>query len=188
MPLRLLLQLRRTAYLSALAEVAGAAAIALELLIPASTFWAATPQLFPSAAAIPTQSTIQRHIQHPAHPRDQPTRAGVRSEPPRPAERTNKTPAGSHKTGSLDDFPHLLPAAGKLKRAPITQNFVARTPARVHAHAQPPQAHQSLNPPLPKPPTQILAARAPLALPRTRSSLLPSSRVLWSAFGCRRRC
>jgi hypothetical protein len=44
---------------------------------------------------------------------------------------------------------HLSPAAGQLARPPVTQRFLARTPARIHAQAQPPPAHQSLNPPLP---------------------------------------
>ena len=46
--------------------------------------------------------------QHPTHPSAQPARAGVRSESPNPAERTNKKTAGSHGTGGLDDRPHLL--------------------------------------------------------------------------------
>ncbi|MFN9983103.1 MAG: hypothetical protein ACK53Y_24465, partial [bacterium] len=73
----------------------GTAATSLKLLIPATIFWATTPRQFPSATTIPTQSTIQRAQPQPAHPSVQPARAGVRSESPHSAERTNKKTAGS---------------------------------------------------------------------------------------------
>ena len=47
----------------------------------------------------------------PAYPRAQPARTGVRSEPPHPAERTNKNTACSHGSGGLSDFPHLSPGS-----------------------------------------------------------------------------
>jgi hypothetical protein len=85
---------------------------------------------------------------HPAHPNAQPARAGVRSESPNPAERTNKKTAGSYGTGSLDDRPHLLRQQVSA-RAPITQHFVARAPARARTHIQPPPSHLPIPPPLP---------------------------------------
>ena len=58
------------------------------------------PERFPTS---PTQ--------RPAYPSAQPARAGVRSESPYPAERTNKKAAGSHGIGGLGDclpLPHRV--------------------------------------------------------------------------------
>ena len=146
---RALRQPQQTQYLGESAKAPGTAATSLELLLSATTLRAAIPQQTPSAVAIPTHRTIQRFpTPHPAHPSAQPARAGVRSESPHPAERTNKKTAGSHGTGSLDDRPHLLQQQVSA-RAPVTQHFVARAPARAHTHAQPPPSHLPIPPPLP---------------------------------------
>jgi hypothetical protein len=75
-------QLQQTQYLGEAIETSGTAATSLKLLIPATISWATTPRQFPSAATIPTQSTIQRVQPHPAHAIAQPACAGVRSESP----------------------------------------------------------------------------------------------------------
>ena len=67
------------------------------------------------------------------------------------------------------------PAAGKLARATVRHHFVERTPARVHAHAQPPPTPQSLIPPLSKHPPGRSQRRAALVLPPRCSSSLPTS-------------
>lgn len=83
------------------------------------------------SSALPTALTISKR----------PARSRVRSESLHPAERTNKKTAGSHGNGSLDDQVSA--------RAPITQHFIARAPARAHARAQQPPSHLPIHPPLP---------------------------------------
>ena len=153
------LQPRQTQYLGEAIETSGTAATSLKLLIPATIFRATTPRKFPSATTIPTQSTIQSAQPHPAHPSAQPACAGVRSESPHPAERTNKKTTGSYGTGGLSDRPPLLrrpvssPApfyCPALRRASVR----ARTcmPARpiltsTTPHTSTPYLHHSPNPP-----------------------------------------
>ena len=99
---------QQTQYLGESAETPETAATGLELPFPATTFRAANPparsiggcNLRPKRC--PASPTLR-----PAYPRAQPARTGVRSKLPHPAERTNKTTAGSHGIGSLSDFPHL---------------------------------------------------------------------------------
>ena len=90
--------------------------------------------------------------QHPTHPSAQPARAGVRSESPNPAERTNKKTAGSPGTGGLDDRPHLLRRQVRYP-APLPHRPSLRrasTHARTCMPARPtPTTYLPLLPPLP---------------------------------------
>jgi hypothetical protein len=116
-----------------------------------------SPGSNPPAAPISGRNLHASHYpalptQHPAHPSAQPARAGVRSESPNPAERTNKKTAGSHGTGDLDDRPHLLRRqVSSPAPPPSPQHFAARalTPAPACPHGQPPTAYLPLPPPLP---------------------------------------
>jgi hypothetical protein len=152
-------QPQRTQYLGEYVEVPETAATSLELLFSATTLWAATSQQTPSAVAVPNHRNS--HVSNAPHPRNiphpcaQPARAGVRSESPNPAERTNKKTAGSHGTGGLDDRPHLLRRqVSSPAPPPSPQHFAARafTPAPACPHGQlpnstsPPSSTTSLTP------------------------------------------
>jgi len=143
------LQPQQTQYLGEATETSGTAARSLKLLIPATIFWATTPRQFPTATTTPTQSTIQRAQPHPAHPSAQPACAGVRSESPHPAERTNKKTAGSYGTGGLSDRPPLLRRPVSSPAPFIAQHFAARAfaPAPACPHGQSPPAHLPIPPP-----------------------------------------
>jgi hypothetical protein len=131
---RLALPPQQPRYLGKFAETAETPAISLELPILATTLWAAEPTRFPSAAAIPAHSTIQcPPLRHPTSPSAHPARAGVCSESPYPAERTNKKTAGSHETGSLDGHPPLLRQQVSSRAPPsLSASSSARLLARSH--------------------------------------------------------
>lgn len=149
------LQPRQTQYLGEAIETSGTAATSLKHLIPATNFWATTPRKFPSATTIPRQSTIQSAQPQPAHPSAQSACAGVRSESPQPAERTNKTTADSYGTGGLSDRPHLLRRSVS-SPAPfycpaLAARAFAPAPACPHGQSPParlpiPQPHTSTTP------------------------------------------
>ena len=174
---RLFLQPQQPRYLGNFAETVETPAISLELSISATTLWAAAPTRFPSAAAIPAHSTIQcPPSRHPTYPSAHFARVGVRSESPHPAERTNKKNAGSHRTGGLDDHPHLLQRQVSSRAPPITQHFAKRAPARAFSHPIA-LAHQ---PPLPPLVAHSAPARRSAAIslshrPSSRRSLLPQT-------------
>jgi hypothetical protein len=103
------------------------------------------PERFPTS---PTQ--------RPAYPSAQPARAGVRSESPYPAERTNKKAAGSHGTGGLGDCLPLPPRRQVSSPAPPPSPSTSpRKRSCPHPHARtakPPQhiflfSHHFPNPP-----------------------------------------
>ena len=131
---RLALPPQQPRYLGKFAETAETPAISLELPILATTLWAAEPTRFPSAAAIPAHSTIQcPPLRHPTSSSAHPARAGVCSESPYPAERTNKKTAGSHETGSLDGHPPLLRQQVSSRAPPsLSASSSARLLARSH--------------------------------------------------------
>ena len=138
---RLALSPQQPRYIGEFAETVKTPAISLELLISATTLWAAAPTRFPSAAAIPAHSTIQcPPLRHPTSPSAHPARAGVCSESPYPAERTNKKTAGSHETGSLDGRPPLLRQQVSSRAPPsLSASSSARLLARPipHRHIPP---------------------------------------------------
>ena len=142
-------------YLGEIAESVETPAISLELPISATTLWTAAPTRFPSTAAIPAHSNIQcppsRHLTYPsAHP----ARAGVRSESPHPAERTNKKTAGSHGTGSLDGRPPLLRQQVSSRSPPsLSASSSARLLARLHGQSP---SSTSLH----SPPTSLTPSRS----------------------------
>ena len=148
---RLALSPQQPRYIGEFAETVKTPAISLELLISATTLWAAEPTRFPSAAAIPAHSTIQcPPLRHPTSPSAHPARAGVCSESPYPAERTNKKTAGSHGTGGLDDRPHLLRRqVSSPAPPPSPQHFAARAFASAPScpHGQSPPARLPIPPP-----------------------------------------
>ena len=84
--------------------------------------------------------------QHPTHPSAQPARAGVRSESPNPAERTNKKTAGSHGTGGLDDRPHLLRRQVSSPAPPPSPSTSPRKHSRPHLHARTTSPQQHISP------------------------------------------
>ena len=131
---RLALSPQQPRYIGEFAETVKTPAISLELLISATTLWAAAPTRFPSAAAIPAHSTIQcPPLRHPTSPSAHPARAGVCSQSPYPAERTNKKTAGSHETGSLDGHPPLLRQQVSSRAPPsLSASSSARLLARSH--------------------------------------------------------
>ena len=131
---RLALPPQQPRYLGEFAETVKTPAISLELPILATTLWAAEPTRFPSAAAIPAHSTIQcPPLRHPTSPSAHPARAGVCSESPYPAERTNKKTAGSHETGNLDGHPPLLRQQVSSRAPPsLSASSSARLLARSH--------------------------------------------------------
>ena len=174
---RLFLQPQQPRYLGKFAETVETPAISLELLISATTLWAAAPTRFPSAAVIPAHSTFQCPPSwHPTYPSAHFARVGVRLESSHPAERTNKKNAGSHRTGGLDDHPHLLQRQVSSRALPITQHFAKRAPARAFSHPIA-LAHQ---PPLPPLVAHSAPARRSAAIslshrPSSRRSLLPQT-------------
>ena len=100
---------QQTQYLGESAETPEFAATGLELPFPATTFRAATPPASSIGGCnLRPERCPASPTQRPAYPRAQPARTGVRSEPPHPAERTNKNTACSHGSGGLDDRPHRL--------------------------------------------------------------------------------
>ena len=105
---------------------------------PLGSTAAAAPTRFPSAAAIPAHSTIQcPPSRHPTYPSAHPARAGVRSESPYPAERTNKKSASFHGTGSLDGCPPLLRQQVSSRAPPsLSASSSARLLARLHGQSK----------------------------------------------------
>ena len=128
---------------------------AWELSISATTLWAAAPTRFPSAAAIPAHSTIQcPPLRHPTSPSAHPARAGVCSQSPYPAERTNKKTAGSHGTGSLDGHPPLLRQQVSSRAPPsLSASSSARLLARSHGQSPTGTSHRG-------PPTSLTPSRS----------------------------
>ena len=102
--------------------------------------------------------------QPPPYPSAQPARAGVRSESPHPAERTNKKTAGSPGIRRLDDRPPLLRQQVSA-RAPITQHFVARAP-RARTRARPTSTSTSI----PDPATPLTSHTDPSGARFSRSA------------------
>ena len=90
-PLRRTPATQQTQYLGESAETPEATANSLELPVPATVLWAATPPAISISGHDPHTSRYPAPpTQHPAHPSAQPARSGVRSEHPHPAERTRK--------------------------------------------------------------------------------------------------
>jgi hypothetical protein len=91
-PLRRTPATQQTQYLGESAETPETTATSLELPVPATVLWAATPQQFPSAATIITHRAIQRlprNIQHITAP-NLLAQASVRSTLTLQKERTRK--------------------------------------------------------------------------------------------------
>ena len=97
-----------------------------------------TPQQDPSAVAISAQSAVRRLPRCAQHiPAPSPlAQASVRSLLTLQKERTRTLHVHMGVAASATSR-ISPPAAGKLARATVTQHFVERQPARVHAHAQP---------------------------------------------------
>ena len=81
--------------------------------------------------------------QHPTPHSAQPARAGVRSESPHPAERTNKKTAGSTGIDSFNNRPPLLQHQVR-SRAPPSPSTSPR--GRPRAHTRAPDHHQHIHP------------------------------------------
>ena len=164
---------QQTQYLGESAETPETAATGLELPFPATTFRAATPPASSIGGCnLRPERCPASPTQRPAYPRAQPARTGVRSEPPHPAERTNKKTACSHGSGGLDDRPHRLQQ--QVNPSPRPHHPALR---RTSAHARTRARSTPTRTSIPNPATSLTShedcqRRALLALPPCRSSMI----------------